>query len=81
MRLIGWLRLIPILPTTLLLTACVPDSSNVVTVVCPVIRQYDQAFLDRALAEYKGLPSGSAIKQMIGDYKVLRDRVRACRKQ
>jgi hypothetical protein len=49
--------------------------------VCPTIRAYDQATLDRALIEYQALPRGSAIKQMIGDYQVLRDRVRACRAQ
>jgi hypothetical protein len=65
---------------SLSLTACNPANSKVaVKIICPEITKYDQATQDRALAEYKALPSGSAIKLMIGDYKQLRDRVRACR--
>lgn len=79
-----WLKLLLILPlTTLWLAGCNPDGSDpvvVATVVCPVLRNYDQATQDRALAEYKALPKDSAIKQMIGDYSNLREQVRACRK-
>jgi hypothetical protein len=44
-----------------------------------MLRQYDVATQERALAEYKALPQGSAIKAMFGDYLNLRDQVRACR--
>ncbi len=82
MRKTAWLGLTTILLTTPLLAGCDPARSNtVVKIVCPTIRAYDQATLDRALIEYQALPRGSAIKQMIGDYQVLRDRVRACRAQ
>lgn len=76
-----WQRLMIVLPTMLLLTACVPENSKtVVKLICPTIRQYDQTTLDRALKEYQALPSGSAIKSMIGDYRVLRERIRVCQK-
>lgn len=82
MRKNAWLRLPIILATMTLLVGCETGrSSTVVKVICPTIRSYDQATLNRALAEYQRLPAGSAIKQMIGDYQVLRDRVRACRQQ
>jgi hypothetical protein len=62
------------------LTSCKPADSEVVRIVCPIIQEYDHATLTRALAEYRALPQGSAIKAMIGDYSVLRDRIRACKK-
>jgi hypothetical protein len=70
-----------VLLTMPLLTACDPRNSSVaVKVVCPWIAQYDKATQDRALVEYQALPAGSAIKLMFGDYKHLRDRIRACQK-
>lgn len=69
-----------VLLTIPLLTACDPVSSSVaVHVVCPHVAKYDQATLNRALDEYQKLPPGSAIKQMIGDYKLLRDQINICR--
>ena len=50
-----------------------------VTFVCPHLRQYSVATQDRALAEYRALPPGSALKALVGDYQNLRDQVRACR--
>lgn len=68
------------LPMMLSLTACNPENSNVVVqIVCPKVNEYDQATQDRALAEYKALPAGSALRLFIGDYKQLRDQVRVCR--
>lgn len=70
-----------VLPMTLWLTACKPGNSDVaVKIVCPQIKQYDSSLLNRALAEYRALPATSAIKEMIGDYKHLRDQIRACSK-
>jgi len=67
------------LTMSLSLAACRTDNSDIaVKIVCPQIRQYDKAVQERALAEYRALPSGSAIKLMLGDYKQLRDQVRIC---
>lgn len=69
-----------VLPTTLFLTACDQGSSEVVVqIVCPRINEYDAKTQERALAEYDALPAGSALRLFIGDYKQLRDQVRACR--
>jgi hypothetical protein len=69
-----------VLTIPLLSGACKIGRSEVaVKIVCPEIRSYDAATLDRALEEYRQLPQGSAIRLMIGDYKQLRDRVRKCR--
>jgi hypothetical protein len=74
-----WTTLL-VLPMTLFLTACEPGSSDVVVqIVCPRINEYDVKTQDRALAEYNALPSGSALRLFIGDYKHLRDQVRVCR--
>lgn len=68
------------LPLTMLLAGCNQEASSVVVkTVCPVIRSYDKATQERALAEYRALPANSAIKAMVGDYLTLRDRVRKCR--
>lgn len=64
----------------LLLTACDPESSEVVVkIVCPTIMQYDAKTQERALTEYKALPEGSALRLFIGDYKRLRDQITVCR--
>jgi hypothetical protein len=65
---------------SLSLAACKTGRSEIaVKIICPEIRSYDMATLDRALAEYRALPDGSAIRLMLGDYKQLRDGVWACR--
>lgn len=68
-------------PLTLLsLTACDPGSSSVVVqIVCPHVAKYDVATQNRALSEYQKLPPDSALRQMIGDYKLLRDQIMVCR--
>ena len=69
-----------VLMMSLSLAACKTRPSEVaVRIVCPQVRAYDQATLDRALSEYRALPEGSAIKLMLGDYKQLRDQIRVCR--
>jgi hypothetical protein len=45
------------------------------------VNEYDRATQDKALAEFNALPQGSALRQFIGDYKRLRDQVRACRER
>lgn len=68
------------LPMMLLLTACeTVDSNVVVKIVCPRINEYDLKTQEKALAEYKALPQGSALRLFIGDYKHLRDQIRVCR--
>lgn len=70
------------LPILTLLTACDPGSSEtVVRFVCLRVNEYDRATQDKALAEFNALPQGSALRQFIGDYKRLRDQVRACRER
>jgi hypothetical protein len=69
-----------VLTMGLSLAACKTKASEIaVKIVCPEIRSYDKTTLERALAEYRALPDGSAIRLMLGDYKQLRDRVRMCR--
>jgi len=60
----------------LFIAACDQDPNSV---ACPYLRRYDRATQDRALAELRALPKGSAIRLMIGDYSNLREQVRACR--
>ena len=68
------------LPMTMSLGACNPENSDlVVRIVCPRINEYDAKTQDRALAEYNALPAGSALRLFVGDYKQLRDQIRACR--
>lgn len=68
-----------VLGCNLLLGAGQCQEPAAVTFVCPHLRQYSAATQDRALAEYRALPAGSALKAMVGDYQNLRDQVRACR--
>jgi hypothetical protein len=70
-----------VLMTMPLLASCKMGRSDVaVKIVCPAIKSYPKATLDRALVEYKALAPGSAIKEMFGDYSQLRDQIRACNK-
>lgn len=74
-----WTALL-VLPMTLWLTACDPNSSSVVVqFICPRINEYDEKTQDRALAEYNALPANSALRLFVGDYKQLRDQIRVCR--
>lgn len=75
-------KMLLVLPTAMLLTACDPGSSSVVVqIVCPHITKYDTATQNRALAEYQRLPPDSALRLFIGDYKRLRDQVTICREK
>ena len=70
-----------VLPMTLLLTACDLDGSETIVVkfVCLKINEYDAKTQEQALKEYEALPTGSALRLFIGDYKQLREQVRVCR--
>jgi len=64
-----------------LIASCKMAPSEVaVKIVCPQIKAYPKATLQRALAEYRALPTGSAIREMFGDYSQLRDQIRVCQK-
>lgn len=87
-ELIGWLRPLPSAILILIfLTACATDFSNSFEVPetsgfeeeigCPTEKFYSETFLQQAAEEFEDLPEGS-LKEMILDYRVLRDQVRAC---
>ena len=68
------LRLTGLAVVTILLTGCAQVSSE-----CPPIQQYDRATLDRAIEELSLLPDNSAIEELLKDYNVTREQLRACR--
>jgi hypothetical protein len=45
---------------------------------CPPLRSYSDEFRKRAVAELDLLPANSAVEEMLTDYAVLRQQVRAC---
>jgi hypothetical protein len=49
-----------------------------VIAVCPPVVEYSRKLQERAAEEIDLLPEGSAIAEMLGDYAVMRDQVRAC---
>jgi len=60
------------------LTGCAMGGSDIVA-PCPPVVDYTAADQARAANEVEALPEGTVIVQMLGDYAVLRDQVRACR--
>lgn len=65
-----------------LLTACatVGSETRIVT-PCPPVVEYTRGFQARAADELDLLPDGSAIAEMLSNYAVMRDQVRACASQ
>jgi hypothetical protein len=45
---------------------------------CPPVVEYSGEFQARAAEELVRLPEGSAIAEMLSDYAVMREQVRAC---
>ncbi|MBI3513341.1 MAG: hypothetical protein HY060_04655 [Proteobacteria bacterium] len=45
---------------------------------CPPVRSYSDDFRKRAVAELDLLPANSAVEEMLTDYAVLRQQIRAC---
>lgn len=45
---------------------------------CPPLRAYSDDFRKRAVAELDLLPANSAVEEMLTDYAVLRQQIRAC---
>ena len=64
---------------TSLLTACATGGSDPGGAVCPPVVAYDQAMLDRAIAELEALPEDAALIGMMADYAVMRAQARTCR--
>ncbi len=60
------------------LTGCAMGGSDIAA-PCPPVVDYTAADQARAADEVEALPEGTVIAQMLGDYAVLRDQVRACR--
>lgn len=62
-----------------LLSGCATDGfdTSMVT-VCPPVVDYSREFQARAAEELELLSEGSAISELLKDYNVLREQVRAC---
>jgi hypothetical protein len=63
------------------LGACAnPQPSGTVATAagCPPVRGYSDEFRKRAVAELDLLPANSAVEEMLTDYAVLRQQIRAC---
>lgn len=74
-------RLAVLAIVTISLTGCATGTSEPrVVAVCPPVAEYSREFQTRAAEELGMLPDGSAIVEMLGDYSVMRDQVRACRR-
>lgn len=46
---------------------------------CPPLKSYDQAFSNRLADEVEKLDGHSALFEVVADYMVLREQMRACR--
>jgi hypothetical protein len=62
----------------LLLTGCAMAGSDA-RAPCPPVVEYTSAEQARAADEVEGLPDGTVIVRMLGNYAVLREQARACR--
>ena len=72
-------RLAVLVIATSLLTGCTTAGfDNGGVAACPPVVEYSREFQARAAEELATLPDGSAIVEMMGDYVVMRDQVRAC---
>lgn len=50
-----------------------------IATVCPPVVEYSREFQTRAAEELVFLPADSAIAEVLGDYAVMGEQVRACR--
>jgi hypothetical protein len=55
-----------------------PTSAVASAAGCPPVRSYSDDFRKRAVAELDLLPANSAVEEMLTDYAVLRQQIRAC---
>jgi len=76
-----WMRQLAVLVAVMsLLSGCATGGSEARAVaMCPPVVEYSREFQARAAEELGLLPEGSAIVEMLADYSVMRDQVRACR--
>ena len=72
-------RLAVLVIATSLLTGCATAGFETGGMAaCPPVVEYSREFQARAAEELALLPNGSALVEMISDYVVMRDQVRAC---
>lgn len=65
---------------TSLLSGCATDGSDgAAHLVCPPVVEYSRELQAKAAEDLASLPEGSAIAEMLADYAVMREQVRACR--
>ena len=55
-------------------------STTVANAGCPPVRNYSDELRKRAIAELDLLPANSAVEEMLNDYAVLRQQIRACQR-
>lgn len=73
------LRLAVLAIVTSWLSGCATgDSEPRVITVCPPVVEYSREFQARAAEELRFLPDGSAIAEILSDFAVIREQVRAC---
>jgi hypothetical protein len=65
-----------ILAATGFLTACATTNFEA---VCPTLFTYSAGQQDRAATALEGLPDGSVLIEMFGDYAAARQEIRVCR--
>ena len=70
------LRAVVLAIATSLLAGCATERSD--SAPCPPVVEYGREFLARSASELDSLPAGSAIEQMLADYRVMRDQARTC---
>ncbi|HET7409789.1 MAG TPA: hypothetical protein VFJ13_06285 [Paracoccaceae bacterium] len=63
------------------LASCATAGSELVVAVSPPVVEYSPEFQARAADELALLPEDSAIAEMLSDYAVMREQVRARRKE
>ena len=61
-----------------MLAACATATSERATGTCPPLPAYDADLRAKAADELSLLPPNSAIEQLLRDYAVLREQLRAC---
>ncbi len=73
-------RLVALALATSLLSGCATvGSDRVAQGTCPPVVEYSREFQARAAEELALLPEASAVQDMLTDYAVVRDQLRACK--
>lgn len=76
-----WKRRLAVLAISMsLLSGCATGASDVGGQgACPPVVEYSREFQARAAEELALLPEASAVQDMLTDYAVVRDQLRACK--